>query len=91
MRRAVEIRESCHAWPAAIRCVAALIGMAFVCSGAPALAANGASPTKFWVENGPRAHRERSRAHRSFRGVTLEDYTVALRCRPPPPVSYLIY
>ena len=45
MRRAVEIREWCHAWPAAIRCVAALIGMAFVCSGAPALAGNGASPT----------------------------------------------
>jgi hypothetical protein len=45
MRRAVEIRESCHAWPAAMRCVAALIGMAFACSGAPALAANG-TPSK---------------------------------------------
>ena len=43
--RTIEMREWCHAWPAAIRCVATLIGLTFVCSGAPALAANGASST----------------------------------------------
>jgi dihydroorotase/N-acyl-D-amino-acid deacylase len=37
-----------HAWPAAIRCVAVLIGMAFACSGAPSLAANG-TPTTYDV------------------------------------------
>lgn len=47
MKRALEIRKWCHAWPAAIRCVAALIGIAFACGGAPALAANGTPPSTY--------------------------------------------
>ena len=34
-----------NAWPAAVRCVAALIGMSFACGGPPSLAANGTQPT----------------------------------------------
>src|ERR1700758_143889 len=45
VKRAIEIRESYHACPVPIRCVAILIGMAFACGGAPALAANGTPAT----------------------------------------------
>src|SRR5277367_2418623 len=34
-----------NAWPAAIRCIAALIGMSFACGGPPSFAANGTQPT----------------------------------------------
>jgi N-acyl-D-amino-acid deacylase len=34
-----------NAWPAAMRCVAALIGMSFACGGSPSLAANETQPT----------------------------------------------
>jgi len=53
MKHAVEIRESYHACPAPIRCVAMLIGMAFACGGAPALAAH-ETPTTYdlIIENG---------------------------------------